>query len=233
MSFAGLRCMLLMGSLLTFAIFVLFPSFVPEVKQCIANNFQMADIEEEVQACIVPRLSLATDTNLFAFKVMEPLECYGDQLFSLHESVLHLNRTALQNKNLTHCYYHGIQRKSENEVVYIDAVKKTFPFEFDIKHEYFTITCFSGSTQISTQIFAEHMEKKDVLERKPQQPHTESSDQLNILLLIVESMSHLSFERRLPKMMHYLETLNATILNAYNIIGEGTLAGLVPFLTGE
>lgn len=59
-------------------------------------------------------------------------------------------------------------------------------------------------------------------------------DSPNVLVLAFDSVSHNQFLRRLPLAYNYLTTkLNATVLNSYNIVGDGTNAALFPLLTGK
>lgn len=73
--------------------------------------------------------------------------------------------------------------------------------------------------------------RDDVLERAASQKPT--SDQMNVMMIMLDSMSHMSFRRKLPKTYGYLKkNLASTILNGYNIVGDATLAALIPILTG-
>jgi hypothetical protein len=57
---------------------------------------------------------------------------------------------------------------------------------------------------------------------------------LNVMMLALDSMSHLCFQRKMPKTYAYLkEELGAAILENYNIVGDATTAALIPMLTGK
>jgi hypothetical protein len=59
-------------------------------------------------------------------------------------------------------------------------------------------------------------------------------DQMNVMIIVLDSMSHMSFRRKLPKTYSYLKrNLAATIMNGYNIVGDATLSSLIPLLTGK
>lgn len=56
---------------------------------------------------------------------------------------------------------------------------------------------------------------------------------LDVLMFGLDSMSHNTFIRKLPKTYKYLtEVLHAKVLNEYNIVGDGTPQALLPILTG-
>lgn len=59
-------------------------------------------------------------------------------------------------------------------------------------------------------------------------------DSPNILVVAFDSVSHNQFLRRMPLAYNFLtKRLNATVLNSYNIVGDGTNAALFPILTGK
>jgi len=56
----------------------------------------------------------------------------------------------------------------------------------------------------------------------------------NILILGFDSVSHVNFMRRLPKLYHLLtQELDAVVLDNYNIIGDGTTAAILGMLAGS
>jgi hypothetical protein len=83
------------------------------------------------------------------------------------------------------------------------------------------------------QYIAQVYPTKEILERLKDTKPKKNSLQMNILIFALDSMSHLSYQRKLPKTYDYLKNnLEAFILNAYNIVGDATTAALIPLLTG-
>lgn len=57
--------------------------------------------------------------------------------------------------------------------------------------------------------------------------------QMNILIFALDSMSHLCYQRKLPKTYKFLKNdLRSFIFKGYNIVGDATTAALIPLLTG-
>ena len=57
---------------------------------------------------------------------------------------------------------------------------------------------------------------------------------MSVLMIGLDSMSHLSYQRKMPKTYAYVkDTLGGVVLNSYNIVGDATAAALVPILTGR
>ncbi|CAF0998420.1 unnamed protein product [Didymodactylos carnosus] len=58
-------------------------------------------------------------------------------------------------------------------------------------------------------------------------------DEYNVLILGVDSVSRLHFERLMPKTYRYLtHELNGIVLKGYNVLGDGTPQQVIPMLTG-
>ncbi|XP_041985837.1 uncharacterized protein LOC121738071 isoform X2 [Aricia agestis] len=68
----------------------------------------------------------------------------------------------------------------------------------------------------------------------PKKPPAGRENTFNVLIFGFDSTSKNTFIRRMPKSYRVLsEVLGATILNGYNIVGDGTPAALFPILTGK
>ncbi|XP_063430259.1 uncharacterized protein LOC134712542 [Mytilus trossulus] len=75
--------------------------------------------------------------------------------------------------------------------------------------------------------------KPEVLKRKSSVP-SDPGTGLNVLIIGLDSLSHLSFQRLLPLTYNFFrDELDFTILNGYNILGDGTTANVIPLLTGK
>jgi len=91
-----------------------------------------------------------------------------------------------------------------------------------------------GETAAFDQFFAHVHPKANVLERISRIEPLVNSTQMNVLMLVLDSMSHMSYQRLLPKTYAYLkDNLKAAILDGYNIVGDGTLSAFTPILTGN
>ncbi|XP_069363265.1 uncharacterized protein [Maniola hyperantus] len=63
---------------------------------------------------------------------------------------------------------------------------------------------------------------------------TKPAEPINVLIIGFDSTAKNGFIRRMPKSYKILtEVLGATVLNGYNIVGDGTPAALFPILTGQ
>ena len=74
------------------------------------------------------------------------------------------------------------------------------------------------------------MSWRELLAKKP----FVNSTQLNVLMFALDTMSHMAYQRHLPKTYAYLmDTLKAVILDSYNIVGDGSTVAIIPILTGN
>ena len=57
---------------------------------------------------------------------------------------------------------------------------------------------------------------------------------MNVLIFAMDSMSHLTYQRKLPKTYEYIQRkLGSVVLNGYNIVGDATTAAIIPMTTGK
>lgn len=62
----------------------------------------------------------------------------------------------------------------------------------------------------------------------------DGAKKLNVMFFGFDSVSHLNFMRRLPKLYKFLtEQLGALVLQQYNIVGDGTTAAMLGMLVGK
>ncbi|XP_046571791.1 uncharacterized protein LOC124279953 [Haliotis rubra] len=86
------------------------------------------------------------------------------------------------------------------------------------------------------QFLVQVVPKQEVFERiaKAKSNMKKPSSNMNILIIAMDSMSQLSYQRKLPLTYRYLkEELGAIMLDGYNIVGDATTAALIPMLTGK
>ncbi len=57
---------------------------------------------------------------------------------------------------------------------------------------------------------------------------------MSVLMFALDSMSHLSWQRLMPKTYKYIqEVLGAVVMQGYNIVGDATTAAIIPMMTGR
>ena len=110
------------------------------------KRFNLNEDEEEA-VCKMPKLSLKTDSNKFAFFKMPPLNCTGSGLFYLDGGKLTFNESALNGQKLDRCEYSGIIWESDDyaSIVHLKTVTE-HPYTFTVGNDFFKIECFLKSS---------------------------------------------------------------------------------------
>lgn len=76
--------------------------------------------------------------------------------------------------------------------------------------------------------------RKKFIERVQNVEHDEDWSKLNVMFMGFDSLSQQAFRRNLPLSVEYLEkTMEAVVLNGYNIVGDGTPQAFIPILTAQ
>ena len=89
----------------------------------------------------------------------------------------------------------------------------------------------SASTEVYEQWIAHIHPLRDVADRR-ERNHRSSG--LNVLVLALESVSSISFDRVLPKSHQFLvDQPNTALFTGYNVIGDAAPANIIPLLTGR
>ena len=219
-------------------------------------------IDGNIQVCKHPKLSLQSDQNAGAFHAMPPLKCPGNALMYLTHGAVLVNRTILGSRRVKRCVYRAINRAGDQVHQYTSPhVRSKPPFGLRIKHDFFRVECFIDDGDVMEKpqnvsglaapavvadvpdfddvtdiadydhFFAQIHPKQEVHERVKEITNEKKMD---VLIMVIDSMSHLSYQRKLPKTYHYItNTLNSVILDGYTIVGDGTTPNIVALLTGE
>lgn len=99
--------------------------------------------------------------------------------------------------------------------------------KIDLNTEFFFVNCNSKDSKKYRGAFQKIFKPKIDQLVKKEQP-------INVLLLGADSLSRELWLTRLPKTSHFLlDIMDTTVLNAYNIVGDGTPAALIPILTSK
>lgn len=99
--------------------------------------------------------------------------------------------------------------------------------KLDSNAELFFIRCISKNSKKYRGAFQRIFKPKINQDIRSQQP-------INVFMLGADSISRELWLNFLPKSSYFLiENMNSTVLNGYNIVGDGTGANLIPILTSK
>lgn len=99
----------------------------------------------------------------------------------------------------------------------------------DLNEEFFLISCQSNTLSYYKTALARIFKSK--LTKKS---NHQSLKPINVMMIGLDSVSRSNFLNHLPRSSEYLiKEMKTTILNGFNIVGDGTPAALIPILTGK
>lgn len=136
------------------------------------------------------------------------------------------------------CFYREIYRNES--IKYPDfhfffTPNTTLEFGKPITAEYIHVQCFAGKKEFHQEFFLLPLLKADVEERceRTRQQLNDTGSGLNVLVLGMDSVSRLNFNRHLPATGKYMrDVLKAYELFGYNKVGLNSFPNQTPLLTG-
>lgn len=212
--------------------------------------------ELEAEACRYPPFNLNEDTIGQFFTSAPQLQCDGRLLFDYLNGHLKLNTTLYAKGDpFDHCEFTPIMWKDDRSFIYGEPViSRQHPFE-DVPtkdQDFFHVRCFGATANneeteskadaIYEQFLAQISPRVEVIKRADEilealgkKPSSEQQPrQMNVLIFAIESLSHMSAMRLLPRTYAYLrQNMHAVILNGFNTVGDSTTGTLIPLLTGK
>ncbi|CAD5120581.1 unnamed protein product [Dimorphilus gyrociliatus] len=102
-----------------------------------------------------------------------------------------------------------------------------------IPSDFFRLDCI-GRKDSLTKTFRTYYSAIKKREKFQKNKRKASRKKWNVLMFGFDSVSRMQWMRLLPQTHHYwTKVLNATVLESYNIVGDGTPQALLPILTGK
>lgn len=192
-----------------------------------------ANIEEEKQECIIPNLKLLDPVMMKHFKKLTPTQCKieRDWVYVQNGTVRIYPEAVKDHKGVT-CDYYPLKRVSDYKVDWANPVKNISD-GFNLTSDAFKMMCVGKDGRKYDNVHHGVAFKPEFVKRS-QDPLKSGFEGLSITILGFDSMSRMSWLRRLPETRKYfVEKLGAIELESHNILGDGTTACMFPMLTGK
>ncbi|XP_059169917.1 uncharacterized protein LOC131951603, partial [Physella acuta] len=198
-------------------------------------NTHWNDSPEEPHVCVHPDLQVDDPIMLKFTKAARPINCKSYTNWATVENgTIRYTKIALNYHGDFKCVYYPLIRGPGDYNI-------TFGEPFPVKNgsplvsNFFKLECNPSLKRthylnIHAGVFVNQTIKDRLKLTKP----PANGLGLSVALLGFDSMSRMSWLRRMPKTREYLvNTLKAIELEGYNILGDGTPAALLPILTGK
>uniref|UniRef100_A0A915L8W2 DUF229 domain containing protein n=1 Tax=Romanomermis culicivorax TaxID=13658 RepID=A0A915L8W2_ROMCU len=182
------------------------------------------------------------------FRDYPPLKCAlrKDEWISIENMSIRLNEESVQiHGGYINCTYIGYKRGKDDHELRTTRKLGDVPSGSPVLDEVFRLRCkaLDDETFESTYVLPLPLTTETI-----QRVETAMSDtkkrmkiinqppplNLNVYIIGFDSLSRLTFQRKLKQMFKYLtQDLNGVVMEGYNIVGDGTPQALIPILTGK
>ncbi|XP_059139957.1 uncharacterized protein LOC131928064 [Physella acuta] len=190
-------------------------------------------IDDVGQACIPPPLRVDDPVMMSYVKTLPPIVCEGERDWVFVDNgTLRFTKHAKETYGNFSCKFYNLVRIHEKNVTW-GAVYANVQEGYRIPGDFFKVECKSAKgDNSSVEIHAGVAYTHDRASR-PEVDLTQGLEGLSIAIIGFDSLSRLSWMRRLPKTREYFLGLGAIELEAYNVVGDGTTAAMFPMLSGK
>ncbi|EYB84592.1 hypothetical protein Y032_0314g2249 [Ancylostoma ceylanicum] len=182
------------------------------------------------QKCRIPKLDINGAEVKSFFSKAKPLECFKNPKNWVYIDD-NSNVQYIANRTSAKCKGHYVTRKNDtaNKYVSFDSLPSGKPMLSDFA----TVKCVDGSHTWEGILMSVVRKKDEDLLKSGSKPSPDGSG-LNVYFLGFDSLSQMTFRRKLKKSVDVLEkTFGAVVLDGYNIVGDGTPQAFIPILTAS
>lgn len=194
--------------------------------------------KEKGTGCVMPKTDPFDQDILYLFNVTHSkISCPGIDWVTCDNSECFVTDEILKIFPTAECYYSDMIFVNDNTYYTDTAVKRTGRERYKFgKSDHVKIVCTAATPYRFPYFFQSQKWNGVKTGFRPVQvsipPGREDSP--NVLILVLDSVSHNQFLRRLSRVYKVLiEELGAVVLKNYNIVGDATPAALFPILTGK
>ncbi|KAK5972176.1 Elongation factor Tu [Trichostrongylus colubriformis] len=182
------------------------------------------------QNCHIPKLDInGSEVKGFFFK-QEPLQCHKNPKNWVYIDDKNQVQYIVQRKNAK-CrgFYIAQENDNHNRLRTFTYLSSGKPLESDFA----IVKCEDGKARWNGLLMSVVRRSGRKLLRKNASRPTDTSG-LNVFILGFDSLSQMTFRRKMPKTVEVLEhSFGSIVLNGYNIVGDGTPQAFIPILTSS
>ena len=189
-----------------------------------------ADFEDiNNQACIHPTISKWKDFNESSINKNEKANCgMEEDWVYTGNGKFYISSSAVKKYGEINCIYTPIDNVNDN----FKRLKPVDPMlnNTNLLTDAFEVMCTSTSGKKYSNI---HACISQTPSSKTSSETSTNTDRFNVIILGLDSLSRAMFQRVLPNTHAYFtEVLGGTVLEGYNVVGDGTTFAIMPLLTG-
>ncbi|GMS80429.1 hypothetical protein PENTCL1PPCAC_2604, partial [Pristionchus entomophagus] len=178
-------------------------------------------IEKNSMTCNIPKLEMNGSDVIKFFHEPKRINCLRDQNWVYIDADKKVQLT--EERKAAQCTTHniGFETDSKNNIGREEELK----VGEELPSEMVNVRCTQGKKTWEFPLLSLKKVEKEVKES--------DKKRWSVLMISFDSVSQMTFRRKLPKTVKYLEEeLGTIVLNGYNIVGDGTPQAFIPILTG-
>lgn len=107
-----------------------------------------------------------------------------------------------------------------------------FTDSIDVQDEFVRVRCLSKSIKLLYQEYFLFAPKKSFMKHDDKGEKSKSEAAYNVLVLGIDAVSRLNFQRTMPKTISYLKSKGAVEMMGYNKVADNSFPNLMPMLMG-
>ncbi|XP_013412040.1 uncharacterized protein LOC106174860 [Lingula anatina] len=190
----------------------------------------------DVPDCVPPDLKLFPPEIMAFRKKVDTVRCNRDarpNWVYVENGKYRISREATESQGTVRCSYVPILRGIDDYTVGLGS-KTGFIDGDPLKFDFSEVHCTSPTTgENYTNLVSGIAYNASLFARANSTPGARNAMGFDVLMIGYDSVSRLSWMRSLPKTYQYFtKDLKGTVLEGYNIVGDGTTHALFPMLTG-
>lgn len=188
--------------------------------------------------CFIPKLMVDDPSLKHLMKHYSPLKCSQMKNWIYTKNgKFYIDRDAIKNYAPVTCDYINIERIDEykhREVTYTNYKNGSNLFG-----DAFRVVCRQdkGANRVTyknVHVGVPNVKKSDRISSTMNNNTSDSLLQSHVMIYLLDSMSRINFIRKLPKFYKTLtETLDASVMEGFNVVGDGTPWAVIPMTTGH
>ena len=187
--------------------------------------------------CKIPYIDPWHPSILKYIKRLPTVRCSKiPDLVNLNKGMLILNETVHEKwyaKNVSQCHWREITRAGHNDKTNIIGNWTLFQNgRSPVACEFMEVQCLFRVERVVYQTFYAQIIDKPAVEKHLKTSQI-TAEEFNVLLLGIDGASHSRMIRQMPEVLSFLKkSLNLTVFEGFNKLGENTFPNLTPMLSG-
>uniref|UniRef100_A0A914WNZ1 Uncharacterized protein n=1 Tax=Plectus sambesii TaxID=2011161 RepID=A0A914WNZ1_9BILA len=187
------------------------------------------------QLCQIPKLDVNAPTIVKHLETPDPLTCHlTEKNWAFVENGrFYIADEAVRVHGSIKCNHFRFWRVSDDELA-SDVISDVQNGSLIEKSDFFRAECSAKDRNKWSNLFATIVRDLSVINRAKAAEKSTAATNLNVYILLFDSLSRLMFQRKLKRAYKFLvQDLEAVVLESYNIVGDGTPQAMIPILTGQ